>query len=55
MPTRYNFMEARRSPHTATSHNAIYLGLFQPAATVRLRHCFGELGNQTETEKAVQS
>ena len=50
-----NFMEARRSPHTATSHNAIYLSLCQPAATVRLRHWFGELGNQTETEQAVYS
>ena len=48
-----NFMEARRSPHTVTSHNAIFLTPCQPTATVRLRHWFGELGNQTETEKAV--
>ena len=48
-------MEARRSPHTATSHNAIFLSLCQPAATVRLCHWFGELGNQTETEQAVYS
>ena len=33
-----NFMEARRSPHTATILNATYLSLCQPSATVRLLH-----------------
>ena len=41
-------------PHTATSCNAIYLSPCQPA-TVRLHHWFGQLGNQTEVGKAVES
>ena len=46
-----NFTEARLSPHTATGPNAIYLSLCQPAATVRLHHRFGELGNQISGRK----
>ena len=46
-----NFTEARLSPHTATGPNAIYLSLCQPAATVRLHHRFGELGNQNSGRK----
>ena len=43
-----NFMEAPRSPHTATSPKAIYLSPCQPAETVWLHHWFGQLGDQTE-------
>ena len=46
-----NFTGARLSPHTATGPNAIYLSLCQPAATVRLHHRFGELGNQNSGRK----
>ena len=45
---KQNFMEAPRSPHTATCCNAIYLSPCQPAATVWLHHWFGQLGDQTE-------